>query len=586
MNPIQGKQWHAVPLNCYTTLLLILMAATINLVQTRDCIAQHNADSFRTYHDGGDNETGTNSAWWETQTSINLDPNRQPLNLMLEDVLFRTLQHSKQVKVFSELPLIRETAVTEAQAAFDWTAFAESKWEDLSDPVGNSLTAGPGVNRFNDHNFTFGGGVRRRTMTGGQFEIAQRFGLRDNNSEFFTPNDQGSSRLVLNFTQPLLRGRGKTYNRSLICLASIDQTAADWELKRQLQDHLLEVTRAYWALYFERASLLQLNQSYLRATQTVSTLENRRGLDLAEVMLKSAMASANNREADLIRARAAVKNAEARLQALVNDPEMASFDQIEVIPMARPSNDYVQTVDMHASIQQAFTHRPEIIQELSRIKAASIRRNMSKQELLPVLNLVTEAYAAGLDSNRDIAGAFGNQFSEGDPGYSIGLQYEVPIHNRAARARYTRRRLELRQLQNQYATMLETVRLEVQVAVREQQTAYNEMHAKLRALNAQTAQLAAMERRFKLLPGESDTASTALINLLDSQERVQKAESEYVQAQVTYSLSQMNLKRALGTLLQEEAISVSRGCENALPTNFYNKSMPQTEYISPGPIMQ
>ena len=45
----------------------------------------------------------------------------------LESLLFSALAHSSQVKVYSELPLIRETAIIEADSAFDPTAFLESR---------------------------------------------------------------------------------------------------------------------------------------------------------------------------------------------------------------------------------------------------------------------------------------------------------------------------------------------------------------------------------------------------------------------------------------------------------------------------
>ncbi len=49
-----------------------------------------------------------------------------------------------------------------------------------------------------------------------------------------------------------MRGSGRVYNESLICLAQLDAKIADEEFRRQLQTHLLEVTRAYWAVHGTR----------------------------------------------------------------------------------------------------------------------------------------------------------------------------------------------------------------------------------------------------------------------------------------------------------------------------------------------
>lgn len=508
--------------------------------------------------------------WWYNMVQSSLRRDASPVNISLNDTLISALQYSHQIQVFAELPLIRETSITEADAAFDWSMFLDSKWNDTSDPVGNSLTAGPGISRFRDHNLTFSAGARKRTWAGGQFELSQQAGLQNNNSQFFTPNDQGTSRLVLSFSQPLMRGKGTTYNRSLVCLASIDKQIADFEFRRQLESHLLEVTRAYWAVYLERGVLLQKMNSYRRAKTTVGRLESRATIDASESQIKSAQAALKTRGAELIRARNAMRNAESRLRSLVNDPAMKDFDAIELIPADEPLFETF-SLDMHGAVAEAVQNRPEVAQSIRQIKAAGIRTNMTKHELMPILNLVTETYVAGLSGQHDVGAAWSNQFSDGEPGYSIGLQFEVPLHNRAARSRHQRRCLELRQMQNQYATTLETIELEVQVAVREVSTSQRELFAKEEAMLARQEQMDYITERWKRLPGEGVSASLTLENLLTAQERLAAAEYEYLQSQMTYNLSLTNLKRATGTLLQHEGVTVSKTCVNGLPTQLATK---------------
>lgn len=508
--------------------------------------------------------------WWDQVIADALRPNARTLPLTLEQTLLRTLQHSAQVRVFSDLPLIRETAITEADAAFDWTAFMESRWNDLSDPIGSTLTAGPGVTRYHDNHYTFSGGARRRLVTGAQVEGRQDFGWQDTNSQFFVPNPQGTSRITLSFTQPILRGSGQVYNTSLICLASIDARIAQDEFLRQLQGHLLEVTRAYWALYLERGTLYQKLASFRRAEEIVTQLDKRRALDASEAQYKAARAALTSRRSDLQRAEAAVKNAEARLRALVNDPEFGSFDCVELAPIDLPSYQLVP-VDVQQSLGEAVCYRPEVAQSLKQIHAASVRLNMSRHELLPVLNLVAETYVAGLARNGNVGLAWGNQFDTGQPGYSVGLQFEMPLGNRAALARNQRRAIELRQLQNQYQVTLQTVGLEVEVAVREVETSQLELGAKAEAVAAREDQLTYLETRWEKLPREDLAASFMLENILNAQDRLLEAEFEYLQSNVTYNLSLMNLKRATGLLLQHELVDLRRACQCGLPTQIPSK---------------
>ena len=494
--------------------------------------------------------------WWQPMVIQPLRSDAHPLSLSLDQVLISALEHSSQIRVFSELPLIRETAIVEADAAFDWYSFIDSRWDDTSEPVGNSLTAGPGIQRFQDHNVAVSAGARRRTLTGGKFEVAQRFGFQDNNSTYFVPNPQGTARFSLSFTQPLMRGRGMRYNTSLTVLAEIDKDVADDEFRRQLEAHLLEVSRAYWALYLERAVLYQKINSFVRGKQVFDRLHKRRDIDAPVNQIVSAEATIKQRHSELMRSRAAVKNAESRLRSLTSDP---TYCDAEIIPVDMPTFEIIPC-HREESISLAFQHRPEVGQAVKQIKAASVRLDMSKHELLPVLNLVTETYVSGLEDRGDAIEAWGRQFSTGQPSYSVGLQFEVPFHNRAARARHQRRMLELRQLESQYRTTLETIRLEVEVAVRELRTSQNETHTKYQALAARAMQLDALTKRWERLPGVDLTTSLALENLLIAQEHLERAEFEYLQSQLTYNLALVNLKRATGLLLQHEQVDIGLDC--------------------------
>lgn len=105
------------------------------------------------------NATGV---WWEEPLHEQMRPDSESLPTTLESLIVRALEHSAQVQVVSDLPLIRKTTIMEADAAFDWRAFMETRWDDISEPVGNVLTVGPGRNRFQDHLWKFDAGVRTR----------------------------------------------------------------------------------------------------------------------------------------------------------------------------------------------------------------------------------------------------------------------------------------------------------------------------------------------------------------------------------------------------------------------------------------
>jgi len=492
--------------------------------------------------------------WWEGPLHQQMWAQSHAVTLSLDLLILRALEHSAQIRVFSDMPLIRKTTVVEADAAFDWHAFMETRWDDISDPVGNTLTVGPGATRYHDHLWNYKGGVRQKNRLGGQFEASQRIGHENSNSTFFVPQDQGTARLALSYTQPLLRGAGKVYNTSLVVLAEMDTEIAHDELLWRLQSHLLDIGRAYWALYLERGALLQKGRLYDRAKQILNELEGRAGLDTAASQVVRVRAAVAEREADLLRAEAAVRNAEERIRALVNDPELAAIQQPEFVPLDTPACAQIP-LDMSQALAVAYHQRPEIDQALRQVKAASVRMDMSKNELLPQLDVVLEAYASGLRGESQIEKALNDQFSVGEPSYSLGLMYELPFRNRAAKARHERRQLELRQLQSQFRATVETLMLEVRVAVREVDTTYREILAKGRAMQAAEERLDYIHERWQHLAGVERSADLHLEDLLLAQQQLAAAEFQHLQAATTYSVSLMNLKRATGSLLQDERIS-------------------------------
>jgi outer membrane protein TolC len=191
-----------------------------------------------------------------------------------------------------------------------------------------------------------------------------------------------------------------------------------------------------------------------------------------------------------------------------------------------------------------------------------------------MLNLITQAYVAGLRGESDIGGSWVDQFTTGAPSYAVGLQYEVPLGNRAACARRDRRVIELRQLQEQYRSALETVKAEVEVAVRELETSFFELQAKAATLAAANSEATTIEERWRRMIDGDGTASLNLESLLRAQERVAEAEYSYLQSLLTYNLSFLNLKRANGTLLQWENLEIGYGEENGVRRMFPDKLGP------------
>jgi len=506
--------------------------------------------------------------WWHEELKQDLfEGERQEASL--DDIYVETLMYSSQIRVFTDLPLIRRTGIQEAKGEFDTRLFVEARYDRVNDPVGSTLTTGnPNDTRFREEQHSLETGLRKKIITGGEFEAVQQLSRTPrNNSRFFTPNPQGNAELRLRYTQPLLQGAGIAYNESTIKIAELDSEIAVQEFIRQAESHLVEVARAYWGLYMARTIYLQKQRMVRQTLDVVEELKDRSELDAESAQLARAQAAYANRRADLVRSELAIRNAQDRLKALVNSENMFQSTQAEFIPLDVPAVGGSQ-IQLMAAAAEALESRPEITQAFKQLRAAAYREDMARNEVLPVLNVFMEGYVAGLEGDSSYTEAWENQFEEGSPGYSLGFYAEYPLENQVGRARLKRRKLETRQQFNSVKTTIETVLLELKVSVREVNTALRDLQAKMESMEAAREELGQLSDRRALEVGSDLTASAFLTLLLDSQDRLARAEEEFARSLVTYNVSLINLERAKGTLLKYEDIGYReyKDPETGLPT--------------------
>ncbi len=472
----------------------------------------------------------------------------------LEELFLSAIRHSSQIRVFSDLPLIRETSIQEAEGAFDVNVFIEGRYDHINDPAGSTLTTG-GANRLKERELGWRAGLRKKVSgTGAEVYATQEIGRTRNNSVFYVPNPQVNARLTVGVLQPLLQGAGIGYNRSVVEIAKIDSEIARNEFLRQVESHLLEITRTYWGLYLARGVYQAKERAFQEASRTVSDLESRRDFDALRQQILRARAAAAERKADLVRAESAVRNTEDRLKALVNDPALREAASLEIIPADLPILER-HTGGLQHAAATALEQRPEIQQAFLQLKASAVRRDMSRNELMPVLNLLVEGYVAGISHN-DWGRARRDQF-DSEPGYAVGLRLDYPLGNNQAEARNLRRRLEMRQLLAQLRTTLETVLLEVKVSAREVQTAHRDLAAKYESMIAAREDLEnLLNRREAMFLGGDTTAISYIEFLLEAQQRRALAEENFLQAVATYNVALIASERAKGSLLSYQSIEI------------------------------
>ena len=485
--------------------------------------------------------------WWQDAANKKINLGREGLEEDVLSLFSRALRHSSQIKVFADLPLIRETSIQEADGPFDFRMFVDGRIADIDEPVGDDLRTG-GPLRYLEDSRSIEYGLGKKFITGTEVELKQRIGDMDTNSIYFNPEEQARAGTFLTIRQPLLKGFGIAYQKSAIELAKLDHAISEDELRRMVESHLMEVSRAYWGLYLERSIFLQKQRLAFNTYHILNQMEARAEMDVTPGLLARARSLVKSHELAAFQAEYAMRNAQSRIMSLINDPEFLEGTGAELVTSQQPMSTPPDAVFTDI-LNTALLNRPEIAQGVRQIQASAIREARSRNELRPDLDFVFDTYVKGLEGDYDYSQAYSNQFDVGDPSYMAGLRFEFPLGNNSAQARNTRRRLEARQLLNQLDVSVEHVLLEVQVSHREMQKYYESMLQSYQIMKSDEEEIREILESIDYKLAQGDPYGDMLYRLMDASERLTESEETVVRSELTYNLALYNLYRAMGILV-------------------------------------
>ena len=483
--------------------------------------------------------------WWTELKPFNGEPGDYR-NIEIDNVIWLAIANSPHVRSLLLEPQIQEARASATLGVFDPTPFINSIFNDSSNPVGNTLTTG-GPTRLNENLWENSAGIKAKTKTGAQTEITQEMNFRDSNSLFFKPNQQSDTRMVMRYTQPLMRGAGATYNRSSFVIANLTSSESAYDVTQKIQQHAFTITTNYWELYVARAYHEQLEQGLERLTGLRDQLAGRADLDSLKSQLFRADAQISRQRSQQARAKTQVTASEAKLRAAVGASELAAG---VLIPTTAPA-DWKTNLDVQSELGLALNFHPNIQATHARLKAAKVRLKVAENELRPTLNLVMEGYARGLSGNYNFGSSLGDQFSEGAPSYSGGLTYQRPYNNVAAKAIMREKRLEMQKLLFDLDNALLVVSAEVESEIASAEAAYTELEAAVRSTLAAHAELEYLTARWgnAFLDASQGGNSLLLDQLLNANVQLIQAENAWARAQADHMLALARVRLASGSLL-------------------------------------
>ena len=472
------------------------------------------------------------------------DPNTTPktLRLTLEQALTKTLANSPDIRVVSFDPEIARQEIKKAAGEFDPVQFEQLSWDKQDSPQNSYFEPGQADNR------KFESGVRQKTTIGSEWSASYAFARNWDDLVGRTLATRYEPMLIFQLKQPLLRDAWGDVNLAGVNIAKLQYQVALLGFRDKAENVGADVITAYWHLV-QALRNREIQQELVQETvQTLHKVDSRREIDATDVQRMQARAYTKLREADLLDARKLVQDAQDALARFLADPQVNTTSALTIVPVTAPEAglalpELAQAAD--EALATAMRYNPAVVEARIRIRIAEINTQVAENQQLPRVDLVGSTRAQGLAAKGPDAH---DQVWEGQyVSYSIGLNIEIPLGNRAQQAELMRRQLEQRKAVSVLHSAADQVAIQVKEKARKAQTTLREIDVHQQAAQAAQGQLKALEEsepvREKLTP-------EFLLVKLQAQETYAQARRAQVNAMIEFHIAVAELARTTGTVLR------------------------------------
>ena len=489
---------------------------------------------------------------------------------------------------------------------FDPTLIQSVSFDDRDTPINNPFISGTGVASAGgliSHTSTFNTQYNEGFATGTNLQVTWDNSRSSSSSpvNFFNPSVQSS--LNISFSQQLLNGFGFFANRRNILIAKNNRKLADYVFEQQAITTVTNTITAYWELVYARENVAVEQQAVTVSDKLFS--DNKKQLEIGTLapldVTRAEAQLATDRQNLIVAQTTQLQDEQVLKNAITKDPLAANLVNVEIIPLDRPViPEAVEAATFEQAVQEAFTKRPELLEQVFNIKNAEIDTHATRIALLPTATLTAQYLSQGLAGNSPITtttpaagqaivgangtpvtvldsngipvevfepsstttttgtnhGGFGNAqsqiFHNTFPDYLVAINVQVPIRNRIAQATNQRAILNQRQIEAQLQQLKNAALLDVRntyIAL-QQDRARVQAASKARELQQQTFD--AEQKKYQL--GASTVYNVILTerDLITAQGAELRALADLVEAKANY-------ERAVGRTLEVNQVTIADG---------------------------
>ncbi len=469
----------------------------------------------------------------------------------LDQAIRLALQHSEVIRVLTGTSAsssgstiydtaIATTSIDQATGRFDPVFFANSNWRKSESPgfAGGQITG----SQIGGNDVSVG--IRKTNRLGGMA------GLRfDNGFNYGTLppgglNPVNNPAFELSYTQPLLSGAGRAANTAPIVIARLDLDRSYFQFKDAMQELVRGVVEAYWNLVQARTELWAREQQVEQAKFAFERAEaefRAERVRLADVAQPKV--AYFNFQANLVTARASVIQREAALRNILGLPPE---DGTRIVPSTPPTRDQVEFY-WDELVSTAQIRRPDLI-ELNLILLADQQRLVqARNQAQPTLNAVGTQRWDGI-SGRTAAGPNVGSGLDDNPGWALGVTFEVPLGLRQARAAARSSELLIARDRANIAQGLHQVEHQLATTIRSLDQAWQQYEAFRQVRDAASQNL---EVQF----AEERAGRVIFLNVLQAINDWGNAVASEASALTQYNTQLVTLERQTGTVLEVHGVT-------------------------------
>jgi len=439
--------------------------------------------------------------------------------------------------------------------------------EHQTSPVVNQAVYGVPSLQLNTGQFSIN--YSQAFATGTSIGFSFNNSRQTTNSPFFTLSPTLSAAYRFSIQQELLAGFGFGPNLRYLRIARNNKKISDIAFKDQVIATVTQIENMYWDLVSAYEQTHVNEQSSTFAQQTLDNARKQLKLEsIPEMDVLRAEAEVSKRDQDLTVARTSLQLQETLMKnAVTKSLDDPILEAMPIVPTDRMEQVQPETGQSSQSIQdlisEALHDRAELAESDVDLVNRQISRSAARNALLPSLSLVGFYSGAGLAGKlnpvcsqdcttnvpTDLGGALINGFNNSSPDYYVGLNLNIPLRNRVAKADQYRSELEYRQAE----LRLEQLKKQVRIEVRNAQYAVEQTGARVQA--ARKARDLA-QRTFDITKKEQDLGSGSSYQTLSAQRDLALAELDLVTAMTVFEKAKVELDRATGTTLEHNGIQL------------------------------